>query len=235
MALRAPERLVLADAEAAARAAADRIESLTRAAIEARGAARVALSGGSTPKRLYQLLAERPLDWTRWQVFFGDERAVPPEHPASNFRMADESLLSRVPIPGHNVHRMQGELRPERAAELYEAELGAAPLDVVLLGMGDDGHTASLFPGRPELDRRDRRVLAARAPVPPEERVTLSLSALAEARTVMFLVTGAGKARRIAEVLAQIAAGEPRLPAALVTPSEHLVFVLDEAAAGGSA
>jgi 6-phosphogluconolactonase len=195
---------------------------------------RIALAGGTTPKLLYERLSSVPdVAWSRWQIYFGDERAVGPDQPSSNYRMANEALLSRVPLPPANVHRIRGELEPEQAAERYERELGDRPLDLVLLGMGDDGHTASLFPGRPELVERTRRVLPAIAPVQPERRVTLSFRALDEARAVLFLVTGANKASRVARVLSEVRSETPTLPAARVRPqSGALEWYLDEPAAG---
>ena len=194
---------------------------------------RIALAGGNTPRLLYERLSgAADIPWQRWQVYFGDERCVPPDDAASNFRMASVALLSRVPLPASNVHRIHGELEPELAAERYEKELGDRPLDLVLLGMGDDGHTASLFPGRPELTERTRRVLPALAPVPPERRVTLGFRALDEACAVFFLVTGASKAALVARVLSEIKAQNPSLPAARVRPKNgDLEWYLDEAAA----
>jgi 6-phosphogluconolactonase len=157
---------------------------------------------------------------------------VPRTDAASNFRMASEALLGRVPIPPSNVHRVEGELPPVEAAMRYEAVLGDAPLDLVLLGMGDDGHVASLFPGGPELASSDRRVVTSRAPVAPHDRVSLALSVICDARVVALLVTGAAKAARLREVHDERARGEPRLPAARVAPQGGgLHWFLDAAAA----
>ncbi|HEX2254601.1 MAG TPA: 6-phosphogluconolactonase [Thermoanaerobaculia bacterium] len=176
------------------------------------------------------------VDWRRVEVFYGDERAVPPDDPASNHRMARETLLDHVPVPGEAVHRVRGELGPEEAAAAYERELvaalGEAPrFDLVLLGLGGDGHTASLFPGDVAGEDRvppGRLVAAATAPVVPRQRVTLTYRALAAARSVLFLVEGAGKAAMVARVLS----GDLALPATRVRPAagEPLWF-LDAAAA----
>ncbi len=228
------------DAETLAAAAADDLAEFARRACAERGRFRIALAGGNTPRLLYTQLASPQLgagiDWRRWHVFFGDERGVPPDDAASNYRMAAEALLGRVPLPEAHVHRIRGELSGEVAAAEYEAELGDAPLDAVLLGMGEDGHTASLFPGTSALDERERRVVPVRSPVAPHQRISLSFRALNEARRVLFLVTGAGKAERLAQVLAQRAQlpadGSAVLPAARVRPHTGAVeFYVDHAAA----
>ncbi len=217
-------------AEAAALLAAD-IEEV----VAERGRCRLALAGGSTPVPVYQHLAAPPLStrlpWAEVEVFFGDERAVPPDDPSSNYAMAREALLDPLAIEADNVHRIRGELPPAEAARAYAQELGDAPLDIVLLGMGGDGHTASLFPGTPELDSGER-VRVTRSPVPPTERVSLGLPVLKGARKVYFLVSGAGKAARLAEVKAQIDDGAPVLPAARVQPTNGLlIWLLDDEAA----
>ena len=217
-------------------AAADVVELMAEA-IAARGACRIALGGGSTPKPVYERIAqaglEERIDWARVHIYFGDERCVPPEHEASNYRMAKEAMIDRI-APAPRVHRIAGEQPPAEAARAYAAELGDTPLDICLLGMGGDGHTASLFPGRPEAAERSARVVAARSPVAPFERVSLTLRAINEARAVRFWVTGGDKAARVAEVFREIASGTPGLPAAQVQPaSGALVWFLDEAAAGG--
>jgi 6-phosphogluconolactonase len=154
-------------AGAAASVVADAIEGGVRSLV---------LAGGSTPTRAYELLQQAPLEWGRVTVLFGDERCVPPDHPDSNYLMARRSLLDRV-SPG-SVHRMAGELGPEAAASLYEPIVRwLSPLDLVLLGMGPDGHTASLFPGRPEVSAEGTVVGVRGAPKPPPERVSLTLGA----------------------------------------------------------
>jgi len=203
--------------------------------VTARGRCRVALAGGGTPVPVYQRLAWAPLatsvPWASVDLFFGDERAVLPDDPASNYAMVKGALLDHIDIPAANVHRIHGELPPEEAARAYVELLGDRPLDIALLGMGDDGHTASLFIGTPDLDIAP--VFVTHSPVPPANQVTLSLGVLNHARAVYFLVTGAGKAARLAEVKRQIESGAPELPAARVQPSEgRLVWLIDEPAAG---
>ena len=207
---------VLDDAEAVATAAAD----LVAGAIEG-GLRTLVLAGGSTPRRAYRLLAERSLPWGRVAVLFGDERCVPPDDAESNYRMAREALLDLV-HPG-SVHRMPGELGAEAAAGLYDAVVrGLTPLDLVLLGMGPDGHTASLFPGHIELSAAGCAVAVHDAPKPPPDRVSLTLGALRDARRVVLLVTGADKA----EALAKAQRGE--VPSGMIAGAEVLA---DRAAA----
>ena len=162
------------------------------------GARTLVLAGGNTPKRTYELLTRTDVTWGRVTVLFGDERCVPPDHPDSNYRLAREVLLDRV-APG-SVHRIAGELGPDEAAELYSRIVAAlAPLDVVLLGAGEDGHTASLFPGHPEVEAKGWAIGVRNAPKPPPDRVSLSLPVLQSARRVIVLATGAGKADAVAK------------------------------------
>jgi 6-phosphogluconolactonase len=228
-----------ADPDAVASAAAEHLAESARRASAERGKFRVALSGGNTPRLLYQRLALPALgaavDWSRWEIFFSDERCVPPDHPDSNYRMANDAWFARVPLPASNVHRIAGELDPAEAAARYAVELGEHPLDLVLLGIGEDGHTASLFPGNAALAEREQRVVAVTSPVPPPQRISLSFRALNEARAALFLVTGASKSQRLAEVLAErvsaAGAGEGLLPAARVKPRTGVVhFYVDQAA-----
>lgn len=229
---------------AVAEAAGQLFISSARQAVAARGAFRVALSGGSTPEALYRWLAEPAragqVDWRRVKVFFGDERCVPPDDARSNYGQARAALLGRVPLPGRNIHRMQGELPPEEAARACEQQLthafeaGEPRFDLILLGMGDDGHTASLFPRMPALEERTRWCVATDVPAyvkPNVRRVTLTFPVLNAARAVAFLVTGQGKAARVAEVLSPRGEGE-LLPAARVNPAGGaLIWLLDEEAA----
>jgi 6-phosphogluconolactonase len=162
----------------------------------------VALSGGNTPAPVYRALARSPdLSWPNVAIFFGDERAVPPTDPASNFRMASESLLDQVPLSANQVHRMEAE-RPDRdaAAAAYAAILPDR-FDLMLLGLGDDGHTASLFPHAPTLTERLLRVVPAAGPTPPVHRLTVTPPVLAAARATVVLVTGPDKAAMVARVL----------------------------------
>lgn len=227
---------VLADADALARRAADLMLAAARAK---NGAFSVALSGGSTPKRLYQLLATMPFPWARTHWFWGDERFVPPDDSASNYRMTREALLSHVPAPADQIHAVPTVgLTPDAAAAQYEATLrafnGAGQLtadrplfDIVLLGLGTDGHTASLFPGKPMLDEARRWVGATDDPQ-GAPRITLTYPALESSRETFFLVAGADKKDRLQEVLA----GDKTLPAARLQPRGTLRFLVDRAASG---
>jgi 6-phosphogluconolactonase len=199
----APALVVAADADGLARAAADRVRVLAADAIAARGRFRLALAGGSTPRALYvQLASTSDVDWSRTDIFFGDERTVPPDHAQSNFRMARETLLHPAAVPPENVHRMRGEDPDlDAAARRYEAALGTNPLDVALLGMGADGHTASLFPGTTALDELTRACVAVDVPSQNTHRLTLTYPVLLAARDVLFLVAGADKADTLAGVL----------------------------------
>ena len=225
-----PEEL----AEAAAREFAARAEE----AIGEIGRFAVVLAGGSTPKATYEILARDyrgRIDWGNVHAFFGDERAVPPDHEDSNYRMAREALLDHVPVG--SVHRMQGELPPEEAAEAYERELrrffGTEDLprfDLILLGTGDDGHTASLFPETSALEVHDRWVVANPVLKLETTRITLTVPAINAARAVYFLVAGEGKAGPVAEILE----GNPdprQYPASLIHPQDGPTWMLDQAAA----
>jgi 6-phosphogluconolactonase len=199
-----------------------------------RGGGRVALCGGGTPGRAYELAAELEPDWSRAQVWFGDERAVPPEHPDANCRLVRERLLDRLDAQPE-LHRIRGELGADLAADAYEEELRSAmPLDLVLLGVGPDGHTASLFPHAPSLSVEERLVVAAPGP-PPEigptvERVTLTIPALSAAPRVVFLVAGAEKAEPVRRAFA--AGSDPGTPASLVrSRAGETIVLLDRAAA----
>jgi 6-phosphogluconolactonase len=238
-----PNIQIFADANEVARAAALRFVEVARAGIETHGRFSVALAGGSTPKRIYELLAGEEfaarLDWSSVHVFFGDERCVPPDDADSNYRMANEALLSRVALPAENVHRMRGEGDAVANARLYEDELrgyfgdGAAwpEFDLIMLGMGDDGHTASLFPGTHALDVRAAWVTSNWVEKFDTYRITLTAPAINHAREIMFIVTGAGKAERLQEVI--YGARDPhRLPSQLIQPrAGALAWFLDEAAA----
>jgi 6-phosphogluconolactonase len=237
-----PTIQVFETAEEVARAAALRFVELARAAVEAEGRFSVALAGGSTPKRTYQLLAsdefKDQVDWSKVHIFFGDERCVPPDHADSNYRMADEALLSRVPVPARNVHRIMGEGDAVANARLYEDELQTffageswPRFNLVLLGMGDDGHTASLFPGTPALAEQSAKVVAVWVERLNAYRITLSAPTINHAAHVIFLVTGAGKADRLTQII-HAAPDTPRLPAQLIQPENGtLEWFLDRAAA----
>jgi len=226
-------------AEEAAQAVADAAEE----ALNRTGRFTLALSGGSTPRRLYARLASPPfhswIDWSRLHVFWGDERCVPPDHPDSNYRLVHESLLSRVPIPPERVYRMRGEdPDPERAALDYSQALtrifsltpGELPrFDLILLGLGADGHTASLFPGAPALDEARRLVVAAYVEPLKAYRLTLTLPVLNAAARVIFLVSGKEKAEALRAVLRN--GPSPNRPASLIRPEHEALWLADRAAA----
>lgn len=235
-----------ADGEALARAAAEEFTRRAEAAVRDHARFSVALSGGSTPRRLYRLLADpaQPfrdrIDWSATHVFWGDERHVPPDHPDSNYRMVREALLDLVPIPAGNVHRMRGEESDAaRAASSYEAELRAffsdAPeqprFDLVLSGLGADAHTASLFPGSAAVRERERWVVASWVEKLASWRITLTPAVFDRAAAVIFLVQGEDKADALRAVLE----GErdpDRYPAQVVRPENgELLWLIDDAAA----
>jgi 6-phosphogluconolactonase len=230
-----PALVVAPDVEGLARVAADRVRVLAGDAIAARGRFRIALAGGSTPRALYEQLAATPdVDWARTDIFFGDERAVGPEDPQSNFRMARETLLAPAGVPPENVHRLRGEDPDlDAAARQYEATLGALPLDLALLGMGGDGHTASLFPGTAALDEQTRLCVANDVPSMKTHRLTLTYPVLLAARDVLFLVAGPDKTDTLAAVLGPTLDGR-RWPSQVLlrraTPRPALLFC-DRAAA----
>jgi 6-phosphogluconolactonase len=208
--------------------AAEWLEREVMSAIAERGSCALALSGGRTPEPVYRDLAGRSsIDWERVDVFFGDERAVPPDHPESNYHMVHLALLSRIAIPPGKVHRMEAERADrEAAAREYEASLPAR-LDVLLLGMGADGHTASLFPGSAALDESDRLVMPVLGAKPPVERLTITPPVIEAARKVAVIATGADKAMMVARAIDGTYA--PR--AVPVQLARKGVWFLDQAAA----
>jgi len=228
-------------------AAARELVELARAAIAERGRFCVALSGGSTPRRLYEILGAAPrwaeLDWRRVEFFWGDERAVPPEHPESNYGVAAAVLLGKLGVAAQRIHRIRGELPdPEQAAALYQDELarvfatpvdGLPPIfDLILLGMGPDGHTASLFPYSQALTERRRWMAGYTVARLGKKRITMTFPILNRAAEIRLLVTGADKAGVLREALT--GAREPeRLPVQAVVPEAgRLVWLIDGAAAG---
>jgi 6-phosphogluconolactonase len=238
------ETRVLDDLEALSRSVAETLEATASRAIASRGRFSIALAGGGTPRTLYELLARdfrSRISWSAWEIFFGDERCVAPYHPLSNYGMVAAALLSQVNVPERQVHRMEGELVPEEGARSYEHEmrrvLSTGPsspvLDVALLGVGADGHTASLFPGNPALDERERWVLAVEAPVtsPPRDRITLTVPVLSAAREVYYLCAGAGKRDIVREILSESATGRS-FPAARVRGTARTIWFLDREAGG---
>lgn len=210
------------------------ITDAARDAIETNGIFRIGLCGGNTPKPVYSLLAKsrEPIDWNKVLVTFGDERCVPPDDAQSNYRMANEAFLSHVPIPAENVHRIQGELEPEKAASDYEHVLLESAgrfsepryvHDLLLLGMGDDGHTASLFPETAALEETDRNVVANFVPKFDTHRITMTFPLINAARHVCFLVNDPAKESIVEKVLS----GMSDYPAARVHPeSGELTWLL---------
>jgi 6-phosphogluconolactonase len=222
-------------------AVAELFRSLAGTAVSERGGFTTALSGGSTPRELYALLAKKPfcehIAWERVHLFWADERCVPPSHDDSNFKLVQELLLSRVAIPPENIHRIKGERGAVQAAADYERELkayfgenGYPLLDLVILGVGADGHTASLFPGSSQVGERNRLVLPVSLGYRKKDRVTLSLPVLNHSKHVLFLASGTAKQSVIKSILAE---GNPDgLPAGLVRPmSGACMWFLDQDAA----
>ncbi|HEY0467662.1 MAG TPA: 6-phosphogluconolactonase [Polyangiaceae bacterium] len=190
------------DSNQLAALAAERIAQALENAISAHGAASLALAGGTTPRSAYEALAKIPgIDWSKVSVYFGDERAVPPTHPDSNFSMAQAALLSRVALPAANIHRIEAE-GPDQdaAARAYEALLPAS-ISVMVLGIGEDGHTASLFPGSPALNERARSVLPVIGPKPPPQRLTITPKVIEAAGLCIVIANGAGKAEPVRRAL----------------------------------
>ncbi|MTD46760.1 6-phosphogluconolactonase [Conexibacter sp. W3-3-2] len=219
------------DAESLAVAVADRLDREVRAAVSARGVANVALSGGRTYRRAYELLAERASGWRDTHLWYADERCVPPDDPESTHRLVVETLLAQDPA-GVTEHRILGELDdPDSAARAYAGELRSTILDVVLLGLGEDGHTASLFPYSTELDTftGGPRVLAVRdAPKPPPNRVTLTLETLGKARALVLAASGEGKRDALRKALGS---PSPATPASLLR-RDRLTVLADADALG---
>jgi 6-phosphogluconolactonase len=233
---------IVPDVAALNAAAAAEFCRCAEAAIAARGRFCVALSGGNTPRSVYALLAEEKKDslpWAKVYIFFGDERCVPPDHPDSNYRMARESLLSKVPIPPENVLRVHAELPAETAAEQYDRDLrtffrvadGAWPdFDLILLGIGDDGHTASLFPGTAALKEQSRQVVANWVEKFHTYRITLTYPVLNHAEEVLFLGAGKSKAQILRDLFDPAKMGA--YPAQAVRPKDgRLLWLADQDAA----
>src|SRR6266481_337084 len=236
---------ILPDVQALHQAAASEFSRCALDAIAARGHFSVALSGGNTPRGAYEVIAERQKDtssqlpWDRIFIFWGDERHVPPDHPDSNYRMAREALLSRVPIPAQNVHRVRAELDAAEAAQDYERQLQIhfrlkpdelPRFDLIMLGLGDDGHTASLFPGSAALGETQHLFVANWVEKFRQYRLTLTLPVPDHAGEVLFLVSGGSKAPVVKEILTPQA--EQKYPAQRVQPKAgSLLWFLDQDAA----
>lgn len=221
------ELVVLDSPEEAASAVADELAAAARTGLS------IVLTGGKSPGRAYELAAEREPDWSRATLWWGDERCVPPDDERSNFRLAREKLLDNVAMQPREVHRIRGEAGAEDAAAEYDAELQGAPLDLVLLGIGPDGHTASLFPGQPTLDEQERRAIPAEAKLEPfVERVTLTLPVLCSAPEVLFLVTGEGKANAVERAFGRPPSAEA--PSGLIRSAAGRTRVIADAAAAAA-
>src|SRR5438067_1029161 len=235
--------IVAGDLEALSLQVANQIARTVAEAVAARGRGTLALAGGNTPRRTYELLTEPPLrdavPWDALHLFWGDERCVPPDHPDSNYRMAREALIDRAPIPAANVHRVRTEEGSAAAVAAYDErelrtffalEVEDVPrFDLLLLGMGPDGDTASLFPGSPALDETRRLVVPNRIDYMPHERVTFTFPVLNAARVIAFLIAGRDKAESVARALN----GDPAVPAGRIRLTDGEVrWYLDRAAAG---
>lgn len=240
-----PEVVVLADPASAAAAAAERVAAICARTVAARGACAVALSGGDTPKPLYARLAEEPyrrqVPWDRLEVFWGDERCVPPDDARSNFHMAHETLLAKVSIPAEHIHRMPADTADHEAAARAYAEMLRARLpatadgwprfDLILLGIGANAHVASLFPRTAALRERNRAVVAELVEDAAMWRMTLTVPVLTRAAAILFLGTGASKAEAVRAGLEGPADGYD-VPAALIRPVDgRVTWILDAAAA----
>jgi len=237
---------VFSDIDALSRAALDELLRIMGDAVAQRGRFAIALSGGRTPEKLYRLWAESERQnartpWDKVHLFWGDERYVRKDDPLSNYRMTREALIAHVPIPPANVHRVPGPeefATPEAAAEAYEADLrkffGSAPpfLDLQLLGLGVEGHTASLFPGSPALEEKTRWVMAVEAPAKPPQRLTMTPVVLNQARNTQFLVAGEDKREIIRALRTKPETVPSRYPAGRIRPAGGVVWYLDRAAMG---
>jgi len=237
-----PSVHVLPGLEAMSWLAAHAFTDLSKKLVEENGAFSAAISGGATPRRLYELLGSEQysgeIPWEKVHIFWTDERCVPPGSPDSNYGSARGLMLSRVPIPDGNVHRIKGEEKPEEAALMYEDEIrrffgrSAMPVfDLVILGVGEDGHTASLFPGSDALGEMERLAVPVYAERLKSRRVTLTLPAINNADRVLFMVAGEAKAEAVHRVIDGVY-GDPHYPASLVHPVHGKLFwFIDEPAA----
>jgi 6-phosphogluconolactonase len=241
-----PDIRIAPDGHAWAHAAASLVHALSEEAIRSHGRFLLALSGGSTPRTLYQTLVSpewnRRFDWPHIFFLFGDERCVPPEHSESNFHMAQSELFQPLGIAPDHIYRIEGEQPdPADAAQRYEETLrrltnSPAPetprIDLILLGLGEDGHTASLFPGTAALQEQRRAVTVGHAPTGIGSRLTLTLGALNRATVVLFLVTGSSKAGIVRAILEPKRSVDRALPAAMIAPDTgRLIWMLDRSAA----
>ena len=241
-----PDIRIHRDSQAWAEAAAEFVQEVGKKAVRANGRFLIALSGGTTPETLYRALASPAFadrfDWSRTTFFFSDERCVAPDDPRSNYALAQRALFIPLKIASSQVYRMRGEsCDPQAAASEYEQQLRLATktslsaqpsLDLILLGLGEDGHTASLFPGAPVLQDHQSVIAVTQSPKDPPTRLTMTLGVINEASVVLFLVAGAGKAGVVRAILDPKTEAERQLPAALVAPEKgRLIWFLDRAAA----
>lgn len=232
------EQKILPDSASLIHAAAEHFVATARAAIAKRGVFYVALAGGSTPKGLYQKLATSPfieqIDWSRVHLFFGDERCVPPTHDDSNFKMARHAMIDHVPIPAGNVHRMPTEKVDaaevaERYAETMKEVMDGAPFDLLLLGLGPDGHIASLFPETPALDVTDTLTTSLFVEKFESWRVTMTYPVINAARQVIVFISGEAKAAIVKDISSDAVSG---LPVQRLAPQNEYYWFMDQAAAG---
>jgi 6-phosphogluconolactonase len=238
-----PEIRVLQDIEELSQEAADLFLWVGCQAQQRAGRFRVCLTGGSTPKRMYDTLAASAqgssMDWRRVEFYFGDERCVPPDDRESNYRLAHDALFRPLKIAESQTFRMRGEAEPQEAATEYDSLLreritgGAWPrFDLLLLGLGEDGHVASLFPGSPSVQEQRRTVVATVAPKEPRRRISVTMPVINEAEAVLFLVSGPHKAWAVRRTLERTGPSDPEVPASFVRPAHgRLLWFLDRAAA----
>ena len=232
---------IYADLAELSRNAAQTIAGLANESLKKREKFSIALSGGKTPLALYRILGSEYRDtipWWQVHLFWGDERFVPQDDPQSNYGQASNELIRNIPIPESNVHPMPVDLHdPEVAAREYERELknffktDPPIFDLILLGVGNDGHTASLFPGSPSLKERDRWVVSVVAPIEPPRRLSLTIPVLCSAQTVLFLVSGSDKRQIVREVFSGHNDASETYPAGMVSGRERTIWFLDQAAA----
>jgi 6-phosphogluconolactonase len=216
------------DAAAVAAAGVEEVVTAAARSIARRGRFRIALAGGSTPKVMYAALRKADVDWPKVEIYFGDERCVPPDHADSNYKMAKEALLEHVDIPGAQIHRMHGEDDPAGAAASYADVLPGEPLDLVLLGMGPDGHTASLFPGTAALAETFQTVVANYVDKLATWRLTMTYPVLSGARRVAIVTVGSEKADALAQA---IDGPDGAVPISGVSPEGGALYLVDQAAA----